>query len=545
MKKAAKVIIPIILVLAILLGSAWYLFMYDTEFTRDMFLHTARFFHERGNYKIATWCYARAYDQSGDSASVAIELSSQHAEAGNYLQAEKALTSAIADNPSSELYIALSNLYLEQNKVKDAVELMDHICDPEGNVKPEIRDELSKLRPQAPTYNVEVNSEDKELNKSVTFSSTSGTMYACKDVFPSITNPEHKISSSSKRFVFDEGQNKYCALVISDEGLASPLTTYEYELNSNHRRVTEVKFADKAVETALREVLKVDESAVIMTSDLWAITSFTVPADTKELDDLYHLIGLTELTIEGIPGTELSVLVNLQELKTLVIKDCVVDEETIELIGTLPCLESLTLNKCGLSTLNGLDYAKMLTYLDLTGNAIVDISPITKLSEIETLLLNENSLSSLPDMSAMSKLQTLEISNNVLTSISGIENCSALLVLDISGNRLNSINEAASVYTLNKLDFSNNHVSQLPNWDTSCHLVTINGATNNITDLTPLSGLGMLNNVLMDDNKNLESVECLAKCPVLIRVEVYGTKVKDVKALTDMSVIVKYDPTAS
>jgi len=544
MKKAAKVIIPIVLVLVILLGTAWYLFMYDTEFTRDMFLHTARFFHERGNYDIATWCYDRAYDQSGDSASVAIELSSQHAEAGNYLQAEKALTSAIADNPSSELYIALSKLYIEQDKLKDAVELMERICDPEGNVKPEIRDELTKMRPAAPTFDVEKNPEDNELNKSVTFSHKDGTMYASKDVFPSLKNNAHKITGSSKRFVYDEGQNEYYALVIADNGLASSLTTHTYELNSNHRRVTEVKFVDTAVEKALRETLNVDDSTVVMTNQLWEITSFTVPTDAKNLDDLYHLIGVTELTIESVPSDELSVLVNLQELKTLTIKETVVNEETIELIGTLPCLESLTLNKCGLSTLNGLDYAKMLTFLDLTGNAIVDITPIAKLAEIQTLLLNENSLSTLPDLSGMTKLQTLEIANNVLTSVSGIENCNALLALDISGNRLNSIQEVTSVYTLNKLDFSNNQVTQLPQWDTSCHLVTINGASNNITDLTPLSGLGMLNNVLMDDNKNLESIDCLAKCPVLIRVEVYGTKVKNVKALTDMSVIVKYDPTS-
>lgn len=543
MKKAAKIIIPIVLVLAILLGTAWYLFMYDTEFTRDMFLHTARFFHERGNHEIATWCYDRAYEQSGDSASVAIELSSQHSNAGNYLQAEKALTSAIADNPSTELYIALSSLYLEQDKVKDAVALMDRICDPESNVNSKIREELTQKRPSAPTYKVEVNPEDKDLDKAITFSVENGTMYVSKEIYPSCMNSAHEIHSKSKRFLFDEGQNKFYALAISEEGIVSPLTEYEYELNSNHRRVTEVKFADSAMEKALREVLKVDDSAVVMTNELWVITTFTVPTDAKNLDDLYHLIGLTELTIESAPGDELGILTELKELKTLTIKDTVISEKDMEMLGTMPCLESLTLNKCGLSTVNGLDYAKMLTYLDLTGNAVVDITPIAGLSELETLLLNENSLTTLPDLSSMTKLQTLEISNNVLTSLSGIENCSALLALDVSGNRLTTIDEAASVFTLNKLDFSNNQVSQLPQWDTTCHLVTIDGASNNITDLTPLSGLSMLNNVLMDDNKDLSSVECLAKCPVLIRVEVYGTKVKDVKSLTDMSVIVKYDPT--
>ena len=46
----------------------------------------------------------------------------------------------------------------------------------------------------------------------------------------------------------------------------------------------------------------------------------------------------------------------------------------------------------------------------------------------------------------------------------------------------------------------------------------------------------------MDYNENIKSVEPLANCHRLIRVDVYGTKVTEVTMLTDQSIIVNYNP---
>ena len=43
MKKAVRIFIPLLLVLVILASVAWYLFVYDREFTRDSLLSQARF----------------------------------------------------------------------------------------------------------------------------------------------------------------------------------------------------------------------------------------------------------------------------------------------------------------------------------------------------------------------------------------------------------------------------------------------------------------------------------------------------------------------
>ena len=81
----------------------------------------------------------------------------------------------------------------------------------------------------------------------------------------------------------------------------------------------------------------------------------------------------------------------------------------------------------------------------------------------------------------------------------------------------------------------------MPTWSKDSALVAINGAHNKVTTLEPLSGLKCLNNVNMDYNEQIKSVDELADCPVLIRVDVYGTKVTDVEALTKQSIIVIYN----
>ena len=145
MKKTLRVIIPLVLVLAIVLCTGWYLLVYDQEFTRDMLLHTARRFDAAGHHKTAAWFYNCAYQQAGDGDAVAIELAEQYRSDGNYTKAEYTLSNAIADGGGVEVYIALCKTYVEQDKLLDAVNMLN-------NVKNEtIKAQLDMLRPSAPT----------------------------------------------------------------------------------------------------------------------------------------------------------------------------------------------------------------------------------------------------------------------------------------------------------------------------------------------------------------------------------------------------------
>ena len=74
--------------------------------------------------------------------------------------------------------------------------------------------------------------------------------------------------------------------------------------------------------------------------------------------------------------------------------------------------------------------------------------------------------------------------------------------------------------------------------------MTIDGTNNLLDSLDNLAGLENLNNVLMDYNADITSVDALASCHLLMQVNVYGTQVSEVSKLTDQGVLVSYNPTA-
>jgi len=144
MKKTIRFLAALLLTLLILASIAWYLFIYDREFTRDTLLSQARFQDTHGNSKLSAFFYDFAYVFSDQDEDVAIELANQYKHDGNYTKAEYTLTTALNNNPTADLYVALSRAYVEQDKLLDAVNLLDSISNPT------LKAQLDSLRPSAP-----------------------------------------------------------------------------------------------------------------------------------------------------------------------------------------------------------------------------------------------------------------------------------------------------------------------------------------------------------------------------------------------------------
>ena len=572
MKRVFRVLIPIVLAVAILLCLAWYLFVYDREFTRDVLVSGARFFESQGSHELAGWFYDCAYAQAGDNDAVAIELAQQHIKAGNYTMAERTLTKAIKDGGGVELYIALSDTYVQQNKLYDAVRMLDGV----GNE--EIQAALEKLRPTAPVASPAPGFYSQYI--SVTLESGGKTLYANTSAeYPSVTDDIYEAP-----IALADGENTIYAVAVAENGLVSHLSVFGYTVGGV---IEEVTFADPAMETAIRECLKADKETRLYTNDLWDIKSFTVPQGVKTLKDLQYLTFLETLTVEKSVSGEFAYLSALTNLTKLTIVDTSVKTEELTVIGALPKLESLTLRNCGLSTASGLGKAVNLKELDLSSNTIRNIQALSTMSQLKTLYLQHNALSDLASLSTLVKLETLNVSynslttlspiatltaltsleagynnltevakldkltglthlileHNAITDVSSLAACTEIVTLDISDNGLTAIDKLSTLTKMTSLDFSRNKVTALPKFSKKSLLVTIDGSHNQLSKLDPLSGLPKLNNVYMDYNANISSVSTLAKCPMLIEVNVYGTKVKDVSSLTSQSIIVNHDPT--
>ena len=570
MKKALRIIIPILLTAALICCAAWYLLVYDREFTRDILLTQARHFEEIGNHKAATWMYDLAYFQSQQDDNVAIELAQQYVKSGNYTKAEYTLSQAISKRSSAQLYAALCATYVQQDKLLDAVNLLDSIADPK------IKQALDASRPTAPT----INHTPGFYSQYISLTLESGD----NDIYVSIDGhyPSMETDLYTQPITLPGGESVLYAVAVNERNLVSSLQVFGYTVGGV---IEEVTFTDPVIEQTVRQLLNTGENTTLFTEDLWSITSFTLPSEATSCDDLRHMIHLRNLTIENFKG-DLSVLSKLNALEELNLRHCKVTDDVLKSLSSLTGLKTLVMESCGLSTIASLSTLTGLTTLDLSGNTLRNIDVISTMTKLQRLDLAQNALVDVSALSSLMELNTLDVSGNSLTSLTpiftdrpimvlvagnnqisqlnGIETLKSLGILDLNQNLLtdisplakttnlvelnisnNSVIDISCLYNminLTKLNFAHNLVKELPKFVPESPLVTIDGSHNQLKSLENLSGLQQLNNVLMDYNKDLSSLQPLDNCPLLVQVNAYGTKVKNVSFLTEKSVIVNFDP---
>ena len=572
MKKAFKIIIPILLAFVIMGSIAWYLLVYDTGFTQDLLLNQARRFEENGNHAAAVWVYNLAYSHSGEDGNVAIELANQYKGIGNYTKAEYTLSKAIADSASTELYVELCKTYVEQDKLLDAVRMLDSIADPD------IKAELDAMRPVAPTLEPVPGFFNEYVKLDIDWGE--GTLYVTTDgEYPSTENQPY-----NEVITLPAGETTVYALAVADTGLVSPVTIGTYTVVGV---IEPIIFQDSAIEAQVRQMLNFSSETVVYTSDLWTLTSFTVPRNASTLADLARMNYLTNLVCANVTVDSLQHLTTLTLLQSIDFSGSTIAAGELSHLGSLPDLKTLKLSGCRLSTISALKGCTSLTELHLDNNAIKNLTPLSALVTLKELYLQRNAIVDLTALQSLSNLQRLDvsynsiaatapaaslknlnwldISNNQLTTVAGLDKLTNLSYLNVSANKLtdvkvlagcvnltelylgnNSIADILALKSLTKLktlDFSHNQVTTIPSWSTSCALYSINGSHNKIGSLTALKGMENLAYVYMDYNA-ITSVEPLTNCPNLVRVDVYGNTVGSVEALTKQSIIVNFDPTA-
>lgn len=571
MKRALKRMVPLLLAVGILASIAWYLLVYDREFTRDMLISNARFYDARGNTKFAAMLYDWAYDYTGKDEDVAIELANQYKADGNFTKAEYTLTNAIADGGTADLYIALCKTFVEQDKLMDAVNMLDSIANAA------VKAELDALRPQAPAADPEPGYYTQYI--SVSLNAGDATIYFTTDgQYPTTGNDPY-----SEPIPLAGGETRIYAVSVSPNGLVSPLTLLGYTVGGV---IEQAQFADPAIELAIREQLGAAEDDILMTDMLWQITDFTVPEDATVLDDLALLPYLQTLQIRNYTFTDLSCLASLVALQELDLTGCRFPAAELQVVAKLPELQKLSLSDCGLSTIADLADARGLKYLDLSGNTLRNLevlSPMTGLQEIylqhnavtkldalspisslEKLDISYNSVTDLSPLSSCGKLSWLNAGNNSLASLKGVEaltslvhldadhnsisdisllsGCASLQELNVSNNLLTGIGSLSNLSGLVTLNCSYNSLTELPSWPDGSALSTIDASYNKITSVYPLHNLENLTYVFMDYNQ-LTTVDPIADCFRLVMVNVYGNEIEDVSKLTDHNIIVNYDPT--
>lgn len=571
MKKATKVLISALLALLIILSIVWYLFVYDRTFTRDTLLGQARYQDLHGNSQLSSWFYDMAYDFSGHDESVAIELANQYKRVGNYTKAELTLYQALSSQPTAELYTALCRVYVEQDKLLDAVNLLDHIADPQ------IKAKLDAARPAVPAPDQAPGYYSQYIDLHLQ-SGEAQIVYTTDGNYPTTSGPVYANSIH-----LPAGETSIHAIAVDKNGLVSPLTVLDYTITGV---IEELTFVDKNMEAAIREQIGARGDSPLYSNQLWNITEFTVPENVSVIADVVHLPYLEKLVVQNRTIDSLSVLSDLTKLKSLDLTGSRFPAEDLTILAGLPALTSLNLSDCSISNIAALAGANNLTQLDLSHNTVRNLEAIAPMTNLVELSLQHNAVTDLSQLSSLVNLRTLNISFNSVTNLAPLSSCTALATLDASNNQIGSVNgitalpalttlnleknsltdisplgactelkdlnigsnsltDISPLVTLTKMEkfnFSSNQITDLPVWPDGCALQTIDGSYNQLTSIDILQKMKDLTYVYMDYNL-LTSVDSLADAYCLVQVNVFGNQISDVSKLREHDIIVNYDPT--
>lgn len=571
MRKALKILL-VFLILAVIIGGSYvYFFLFAPDTTSSILIYWGNRAMRGEHYGTAVQLFEWAYELDPSNADLALSLATSYSGAENYTKAEYVLLSTIEKTPDeAELYRSLSRVFVAQDKLLDAQQLLDQL--PAGPVA----ETLKAQRPAAPSFSLEGGYYSDYIELAVT--APTGSVYvSLDDQYPSVE------SGVFAGVTLPGGTTSVSAVAVGDNGLVSPLSRAEYTITGV---VEEVAFADRALDAHIRELLYKSPTQKIMTNELWTLTKLTVPETVTALEDLQYFVGLTDLTISRLPTTaDLSVLSKMPDLQTLHLDGCAVTTEQLSAISQCSSLRALYLSDCGLSTLRPLSSLTALEILDVSDNFISDLLPLQSCTALQELNLYSNAISDVAPLGALTQLRVLNLASNALPSASALSACTTLEELDLSGNRLTSIDcigsmpklrslsaaknqlseisAIAACTTLERLDVSDNvlesidgleniltleyininynDVKKLPDFSTSCSLQQFYAAHNFLEDITGLSNLPQLNYVDVDYN-NVSSIDCLLTCPAIVQINAFGTNVSDTSAFDGTSVIVNYNP---
>lgn len=565
--KKALIILAVLIVLAGLVFGLLYFF-----WTPENLSSLGARAMEKENYSRAVFFYEKAAGLDPTNPDYAISLADANIADGSYTQAERAIVSAIREQPAAALYIKLSSVYVAQDKLLDAQSMLDGITDAS------IASELSSLRPAAPTFSHPAGEYGEYIP--LELQAEDGAVYcSTTDEYPSLANGE-----CTEPLTLPAGTTHISAITVAENGLVSPLVEAEYLIVGV---IEEITFESAELEAYIRDTLYISRTEPVMSDRLWEITELTVPEDVTTYSDLRHFSRLTSLTITNSSAEDYSFLQGTPALETLDLSGSLVSAETLDYIGTLTELTVLNLSACGISNVTALSGLDRLEVLDLSDNSISDISaladcdalerlnlqsnalislaslegcdnltdlnvsqnnitslaPLADSTALRSLVIDHNSVSDLSVLRSMTGLVTFTASNNSIADISPLTACTQLTRLILSYNQITDVEPIAAMRALAYLDISHNQVATLPALDPEAQLQQFFASYNLLEDISPLAGLRELTYVDVDYNEAVEDIECLSTCNLLVQVNAFGTEVSEVAVLTTMGVIVNYSPT--
>ncbi|XP_049928435.1 leucine-rich repeat and IQ domain-containing protein 1 isoform X1 [Epinephelus moara] len=218
---------------------------------------------------------------------------------------------------------------------------------------------------------------------------------------------------------------------------------------------------------------------------------------------------VTTVTLEDLPGCNLSTLTQCSQLR------------------------SLTLRRCGLRSLDGIKQLPQLCYIDVQENDISSVD-CENMTSLRVLHLSHNKLTSIHGLTGAENLDVLDLAHNSITRIAGLESVRRLQRLSVDHNQLISTKGLRDIYTLLHLNLSHNHLAAVEGLENSALLHTLDLRANSLTEPPNLNNQVLLRELHLDDN-SISSLQSLTACwlPLMLHLSVAQNRITQLPSMSD------------
>lgn len=162
-------------------------------------------------------------------------------------------------------------------------------------------------------------------------------------------------------------------------------------------------------------------------------------------------------------------------------------------IGALVNLTELELSDHHITSVEELRPLSKLRVLDLSGNAIDDLSPLSCMTELRKLYLGralwEEGFLDVAALAGLVHLEELGLSRNLLRNMECVSNLKQLGTLYVDNSYIEDLSPLGSLECLEELHLDENRVRDLTPLGTCKRLRFLSLNENRIVDLSPLEGL--------------------------------------------------------
>lgn len=297
---------------------------------------------------------------------------------------------------------------------------------------------------------------------------------------------------------------------ISDISQLNSLTRLT-SVNLQQNQITDISALRNL--TSLEDVVLSTNKIVDLTplSSLPTLRSLDISNNAGlSLEPLANTLSLTTLLADNVGLTSIASLQKLQALKTVSLNSNQLTD--ISILSNLTNLEYVYLNSNAISDISVISALGNLKKLSINLNNVSDITPLRNVLTLQELQISNNPITTIEAVSGLVNLTYLEFNVVGIQDISAVSNLDKLTYLSFNyiTNRISDISPVQNLTNLVDLHFNGNAVSDLTPLAKLQKIKTLWMSDNQITELEPIRAIAALKIIYFDQN-NVYDISVLTR----------------------------------